>query len=276
MNPSIQPAPDQASKARGVLHPLASWLNGMRLSTKAMLFSMSLIAIVISAVFIGLSIQLKQETKQLLQDLLNRSEAQVQSIQQDNLEQLFWATSQISSNSTLRAAMETYRLEASPNEGIRAELLATIQNELDKIWGNLSHDLLFVTDESGVVLGASSHSEVLPAPGENFSALPSMRRALDPGAAIGERNFGVFELQQQYYLIGSVPIELQGFIIGTLTLGDRIDSSFLPNIRAFFGGDTLVMVGAAGRALLRGLATAACPGAVPAAGPAGRRGLFHQ
>ncbi len=215
----------------------------MRLTTKAILFNVALITVVIAAVFIGLSIQIRQETRQLLQDLLNRSEAQVLSIKEDNLAQLFRATSQIGSNSTLRAAMETYRLESSPNGGIRAELLATIQNELDKVWGNLPHDLLLVTDHTGVVLGASGQTESIPQPGENLSTLPVIHQALDPGAPVGDGNFGVLALQDQYHLVGSVPIEMQGFVIGSLTLGDRIDSSFLPNLRAFFGGDTLVMVG---------------------------------
>ncbi len=243
MNRPAHPEQNKTPVSSRRSQPLVSRFNGLRLATKAILFNVSLIAIVIAAVFIGLSIQLKQETKQLLQDLLNRSEAQVLSIQQDNLSQLFWATSQVSSNSTLRAAMETYRLQSSPSENIRTELLATIQNELDKIWSSLPHDLLFVTDDHGVVLGASGHEESLPLTGKNLSSLPIMRQALDPGAAIGEQNFGVFELQEQYYLVGSVPIELQGFIIGSLTLGNRIDSSFLPNLRAFFGGETLVMVG---------------------------------
>ncbi|HKX55359.1 MAG TPA: ATP-binding protein, partial [Xanthomonadales bacterium] len=243
MNPAESSTHQAGSSRMRWLQTLLARFSGLRLSTKAMLFNVSLIAIVISAVFIGLSIQIRHETRQLLQDMLNRSEAQVLSIQQDNLAQLFWATTQISSNSTLRAAMETYRLESAPAKDIREELLATIQNELDKIWGSLPHDLLLVTDEAGRVLGASGHTDTLPAPGENLSTLPVMRQALDPMAQVGEQNFGVFTLQQQYYLVGSVPIELQGFIIGSLTLGDRIDSSFLPNLRAFFGGETLVMAG---------------------------------
>src|SRR5688572_11125286 len=117
MNPAESSTQEAGSSRMGwlqSLQPLLSRISGLRLSTKAMLFNVSIIAIVISAVFVGLSIQIRNETRQLLQDLLNRSEAQVASIQQDSLAQLFWATSQISNNSTLRAAMETYRLESAP------------------------------------------------------------------------------------------------------------------------------------------------------------------
>ncbi len=230
-------------KGRDIPGRMVCRLSSVRLSTRAILFSIALTTFVIAAVFVTLSIEIRSETKQLLQDILNRSEKQVLSIQQDNLAQLLWASSQISSNSTLRAAMETYRLESALKTGIRAELLATVQNELDKVWAGLRHDLLFVTNETGVVLAANGRMDSLPRPGEDLSQLPVLQHALNPSAAMGEQNFGVISRQGQHFLIGTLPIEMQGFVIGSLSLGDRIDSSFLPNLRAFFGGDTVVTVG---------------------------------
>jgi len=215
----------------------------MRLSTKAILFNVVLITVVITAVFVTLSIEIRSETQQMLQDVLNRSEKQVVSIQQDNLSQLLWASSQISNNPTLRAAMETYRLEPEVRLENRDELLATIQNELDKIWAGLRHDLLFVTNEAGLVLAANGLPDARPAPGEDLSKLPVLSHALNPSAAIGERNFGVISFQGQHYLVGALPIEMQGYVLGSLSLGDRIDSGFLPNLRAIFGGQTVVTVG---------------------------------
>jgi len=215
----------------------------MRLSTKAILFNIGLTTFVITAVFVTLSIEIRSETKQLLQDILNRSEKQVLSIQEDNLSQLLWVSSQISANPTLRAAMETYRLEPNLKGQVRSELLATIQNELDKIWAGLKHDLLFVTNETGIVLAANGRMNVQPRPGENLSKLPVLKHALDPSAPVDDKNFGVINFRGQHYLIGTLPIEMQGYLIGSLSLGDRIDSSFLPNLRAFFGGETVVTVG---------------------------------
>ena len=119
------------SHALGILRKAASRLSSIRLSTKAILLSIALTTIVISAVFVTLSIEIRNETKQLLQDLLNRSERQVLSIKEDNLSQLMWVSSQVANNPTLRAAMETYRLESTLSVETRDELLATVQNELD-------------------------------------------------------------------------------------------------------------------------------------------------
>ncbi len=231
------------TKARKVFHRMVSGFRSIRLSTKAILFNIALTTFVITAVFVTLSIEIRNETKQLLQDILNRSEKQVLSIQEDNLSQLLWASSQISNNPTLRAAMETYRLEPTLKVEVRAELLATVQNELDKIWTGLRHDLLFVTNETGVILAANGQMNSQPQPGEDFSKLPVLNHALNPAAGFGDRNFGVISLQGQHYLIGTLPIEMQGFVIGSLTLGDLIDTSFLPNLRTFFGGETVVTVG---------------------------------
>jgi len=237
---STSPVP---GNTREFMRRMTSRFGALRLSTKAILFNIALTTFVITAVFATLSVEIRNETKQLLQDILNRSEKQVLSIQEDNLSQLLWASSQISNNPTLRAAMETYRLEPALKVEVRAELLATVQNELDKIWAGLRHDLLFVTNERGVVLAVNGRANSQPRPGEDLSKLPVLNHALNPEAGVGDQNIGVISLQGQHYLIGTLPIEMQGFVIGSLTLGDRIDSSFLPNLRAFFGGQTVVTVG---------------------------------
>lgn len=100
-----------AIKNRSAPGWVTSRLRTLRLSTKAIWLSVALITIVITTVFITLSIEIRLETKQILQDLLNRSEQQVVSIKEDRLSQLLWVSSQVANNPTLRAAMETYRLE---------------------------------------------------------------------------------------------------------------------------------------------------------------------
>ena len=57
------------SHALDFLRKAASKLSSIRLSTKAILLSIALTTIVISAVFVTLSIEIRNETKQLLQDL---------------------------------------------------------------------------------------------------------------------------------------------------------------------------------------------------------------
>jgi len=229
--------------AVAILQRAVTGLRSISLSTKAILLSISLTTLVITAVFVTLSIEIRNETKQLLQDTLNRSERQVLSIKEDNLSQLLWVSSQVANNPTLRASMETYRLESTISVETRKALLATLQNELDKIWAGLPNDLLFVTDSKGRVLATNERLSSGLKLNEDLSAKPALKHALNPLEPTGDQNFGVIDLGGQHYFIGTSPINLQGYIIGTLTLGDRIDSSFLPNLRAFFGGEIAVTVG---------------------------------
>jgi len=240
-------APDSHAEALGasasLLRRAAYRWRAVRLSTKAIWLSMALTTFVVSAVFVTLSFELREETKQILQDLLNRSERQVVSIKEDRLSQLLWVSSQLADNPTLRAAMETYRLEPELSVDFRGELLATLQNELDKIWAGLHNDLLIVTDDKGRVLAANGRATRLPEWGEDLSGYPMLRHALDPEATIGDQNFGLMDLGEQYFLAVASPIVLQDYLIGSLALGDLVDGSFLPNLRAFFGGNTVITVG---------------------------------
>ena len=230
-------------KSATLIRRSASRWRAVRLSTKAIWLGMALTTLVITTVFITLSIEIRLETKQILQDLLNRSEQQVISIKEDRLSQLLWVSSQVVNNPTLRAAMETFRLEPELSVDFRSELLATLQNELDKIWAGLPNDLLIVTDDKGQVLAVNGRAVTLPAPGEDLSVYPALSHALSPQATIGDQNFGLMNLGDQYFLAVASPIVLQDYLIGSLILGDRVDSSFLPNLRAFFGGSTVITVG---------------------------------
>lgn len=244
---AIENSADAVRETRGssntIARRAASKWRAVRLSTKAIWLAIALTTLVISTVFITLSIEIRLETKQILRDLLNRSEQQVVSIKEDRLAQLLWVSSQVANNPTLRAAMETYRLEPALSVDFRGELLATLQNELDKIWAGLPNDLLIVTDNGGRVLAANGSFAVVPARGDDLSVNPALRHALSPQSAVGDENFGLVNLDNQYFLAVASPIVLQEYVIGALVLGDRIDSSFLPNLRAFFGGSTVITVG---------------------------------
>lgn len=228
---------------QGLARRAGRWLSALRLSTKAMLLGVGLTSVIILAVFLTLSIEIRNETEELLREALERSERQVFKMREDHFVDLLWVTTQVSANPTLRAAIETYRMETNEQGPAGSELLATVQNELDKVWGGLRHDLLFVTDESGIVLAAKSSSGVVPQAGESLADHPVVQHALDPRSAAGDENFGVVELGGQFFFVGTSPITLQDYVIGTLTMGDRIGNRFIPDLRAFFGGETVVMAG---------------------------------
>ncbi|MCI0686897.1 MAG: hypothetical protein L0Y54_06635, partial [Sporichthyaceae bacterium] len=211
-----------------------------RLSVKLILLSALLTGLAVSAVFLAFSFEIRSNTRRLLLEELGRNQRTLLTLQERTLTQLLWTSSLLTESPTLRAAMETYRVEHSGRQAARTELLATIQHETEKVAAGLDKDLLVVTDDRGSVLAASGRRGARPATGEDLSALPAVRRALEVDAPIDASSFGVVRFRGEYFQIGSVPIVLQGFTIGTLTLGERLAETVVEGVREIFDGDIVV------------------------------------
>src|SRR5882762_11690907 len=119
--------------ARGALESISRAGLGFKL----ILFETLLIAVVVGAAFVGLSLEIRSTTQRFFVTELRRSQAEILNLQNRSLEQLVWTSSVITENPTLRAAIETYRLESAAGRGRRDELLATVQQETEKIAAGL-------------------------------------------------------------------------------------------------------------------------------------------
>ncbi len=215
-------------------------IRSASLSTKLILFSALLTALAVAVAFLALSLELRKHTKRLLAETLTQHQRMLLEVQKRGLEELLRASTLMSDSPTLRAAMETYRSELAPNAHHRADLLATIQAEAEKIAGGLGRDLLIVTDRDGRVLAVGGRSGDRPAVGEDLSSRAILRHVLAQDAPVGSDNFSVLRVRGRTFQVGCVPIVLQGFIIGTLTLGDRIDQAFVERLQRSFDSDIVV------------------------------------
>jgi signal transduction histidine kinase/CheY-like chemotaxis protein len=206
------------------------------LGTRLILSSTLLIATLVSTVLLALSLEMRGNTRDLLVEALGRSQRMLVARERADLRHLLWASSMITRNPTLLAAIETYRVE-SPGGASRGDLLATIDNEIAKIAAGLDKDVILVTDEQGIVLASRSSAGPRPEPGSDLSAALPGRAATDGD----DPGFSVLHLEGEPFLAGSVPIELQGFVIGMLTLGDRLDGEFLRALQEDAFGGQVVM-----------------------------------
>jgi signal transduction histidine kinase/ActR/RegA family two-component response regulator len=82
-----------------------------------------------------------------------------------------------------------------------------------------------------------------PRAGEDFSGHPVVARVLDPGKAAPETGVSLLTLRGEPYRVGSVPIVLRGFLIGTLTVGDRLDETFVEKLARTFDCDVAILSG---------------------------------
>ncbi len=226
----------------GFLRRVLSRVCTLNFGSKLIVFTTLLTALVISSAFLSLSIEIKRSTRRLLVSELGRSQKMFLDLQDRSLSELLWASALITQSPTLRAAMETYRLESAGGDGARADLLATIQNEVEKIVSGLDRDLLLVTDDRGRVLAVSERLGARPGVGQDLSSIPVLRGTLDSSAPIGPQNFAVLRFENQHFLVGCVPIVLQDFPVGALVLGDSLDRSFVPDLLRSFDGRIVVAV----------------------------------
>jgi signal transduction histidine kinase len=218
-------------------------IRSASLSAKLVLFSAVLTALAVGVAFLALSLELRQHTRRLLAEILAQHQKMLLEIQRGGLEALLRASTLMSDSPTLRAAMETYRSELNPKAGPRTDLLETIQTEVETIAGGLGRDLLIVTDRDGRVLAVGGRPEDRPGIGEDLSSRSIVRHALAQDAPVGTGNVSVLRIRGRYFQTGCVPIVLQGFIIGTLTLGDRIDQGFVERLRRSFDSEIVVTGG---------------------------------
>ena len=216
-----------------------------RLSLRLAVLTALLAAATIVATFTALSAQVRASTRQLFTDELAANQRTLVSLQRDARRHLVLSAALLAESPSLRSAIATYRVERQSSGRARPDLVATVEGELAHLGDNLGDGAVLVTDESGRVFAASVKGGRAPAAGTDVSALPAVRNALDPNfTSSGEEPFlSALELGDAYYTVGVAPLILDGYTIGTLIYGERVDSSAVARLRSAFQGYVLATAG---------------------------------
>ncbi len=222
---------------------IARRLGHPSLRAKLILFSAVLTAASVSVAFVLLSVSVRRNTRELLAGTLSHHQRTLSNLQKKNLADLLRTSALLTDDPTLRAAVETYRAEASPSAATRRELLSTIERETDRLATELGRDLLVVLDRDGRVLAASARPGIDRRAGSALEGRRWVRHVLDDDGASPEGAFAVLDLAGETYRVGSVPIVLQGYTIGALAVGERIDGAFVRDLRQTFGCDVIATAG---------------------------------
>ena len=192
------------------------------LAAKLAILSAAMTVIVVSVVFLGLRNRLDAEVRRVFTEELSASQRGLGKLQDQNLKLLLETSELVSTSPTLRAAMQTLRVETNSGLPRRNDLVETIRREVARIFEELDRDLLVVTDERGRVLAAAGRDGA-PAALEDLSRMPVIRRVLEADSLGSYSGFGVLRHGEGYFQVGCVAIELEGYSIGVLLIGERLD-----------------------------------------------------
>jgi signal transduction histidine kinase/ActR/RegA family two-component response regulator len=219
-----------------------SWFRARPLAVQLALVCALVTAMVAGTAFVILRVETAENVSDVFVQEVAATQTALGRLQARNQRLLLATSSFVSTNPSLRAAIGLVRTEANvAGSPQRAALLATIQAEVDRIYEELDHDLLVVTDDGGRVLAVRGGGRELRV-GDDLSGVPVVRYALEAEAATADSSFGVFRGESGPLQVSSVAILVSGYPIGALLLGDRLDR-LMPAPDAKLGTQAIVSAG---------------------------------
>lgn len=232
----------QRADTRGA--PLRA-LRDAPLAARLGAFSAALAAAVVVATFTALSIQVRSSARQLFSDELARNQRTLVSLQRDSRRQLVTSAALLGESPGLRSAISTYRVEALTSGARRPDLTATVERQLEQLGRDLGAGVLLATDETGRVFASYARDGGRLPAGADLAALDAVRNALDPSvqATREEAYLSGLEIGDAYYSVGVAPLIVDGFTIGTLVFGERVDSTMVAALRSAFDGGIVLKAG---------------------------------
>jgi signal transduction histidine kinase len=201
-------------------------MRGVPLGIRLVLLSVAITILVVSAAFLALRARVERDVSRVFATELEYTQRRLSRLQDRNRDLLLATASLVSTSPTLRAALQTYRLEASSGVDNRADLLATIQREIERTFADLDSDLLLVTDENGWMVAGVGRGDAVPA-GADLTTLPAVRHALHAEQVSADSSFGLMRpfgnASAPPTQVACVAIVVAGFPIGVLVLGQDLE-----------------------------------------------------
>jgi len=220
---------------------LVDRLRASPLGVQLVLFSAVVTALVVGTSFFVLRGRATADVRRTFAGELARSQQALRALQERDLQLLLATSGLVSTSPTLRAALETARVEGNAGLAARPVLVATIRREAEQVFADLDRDLLVVADDRGRVLVALRRGDG-PTPSGDLANLPAVRHALESDVTRADSSFGVVRLGGVAFQVGSAAIIVQGFPSGVLVLGDRFDR-IVPRLGVGAGIDLVVAAG---------------------------------
>jgi signal transduction histidine kinase/ActR/RegA family two-component response regulator len=199
-------------------------------------------AVVIGA-FWALSVEIRTSTRELLASQLARNQHTLQQLHARDASQLLFAASLVKQTPSFQYSLSIYKVEKNATGKARVDLLNTVQDELRNRLRSVGADMALVTDDSGRVFASASNRGSPMERGTSLMASPAVRHVLDAQAPSDSGALAVLQTSNEQMEIAAYPLVQDGFTLGALVLGRRLDSAFVAAARAASDAEVLLTVG---------------------------------
>ena len=203
-----------------------------RFVVRTLLATLATVAFVLSAVLLAVTFSVRDHVRQSVIERLETGQRLLATLEARRAEDVRTQVAMLAESPTLKAVLDTYQAErrmASDSE--RAQLIATVARELDRIAARFDLDVLAVIGTDDAMLAVSG------------------RRAADWAAEAdaGAAEATFLALRSGLFRVVTIPVMLQGSPLGRLQVAQALDARYASELSALSGARSLIV--AEGRVL---------------------------
>ena len=202
-----------------------------RLISRALAASFLTVVVLLVAVFVLISVDVRSRVRQSVTDNLEAAQQLFADVETRRELEMIATVSTLAESPTLKAALDTWQIERRAGSALIEEAVSTVQNEANKIAMRIGSDVLVVVDARGGIVASA---------GRRASAFPSgtAMRAI----AASENGDGVVVTAAGPFRMMEVPLNLMGATIGTLALGTALDDVYARQLARLARADSAIVI----------------------------------
>lgn len=199
-----------------------------RFVTRTLIATLATVAFVLTTVLVVVTLIVRDHVRQSVVERLETGQRLLATLEERKAEDLRAQVATLAENPTLKAALDTYEAERrTASSAERAQLLATVRLELDKLAARIDPDVLAARNYDGALLAVSG------------------RRASEWTAAQqGDGSEGtVIALPTGVFRTVTVPVMLGDIELGSFELAHALDDRYASELSTLSGARTLIVSG---------------------------------
>ena len=187
----------------------------LSLATRAFLISLLPLCLVMTFIFIGLNVALREKTRDGIKKFVHTSEALLDRMNESNNQRTAQVASLLTENAGLKASIGLLH-EIGEGSQLRKQAQKTIEEQLKDLHGLVGYDLMAIGDSQDRMVAALELRDGQVTHSDALTRIPLQHSLVEVGGLL--------------YEVEPVPINLNGEPIGRLAVGKRFDLSLLDTI----------------------------------------------